>query len=78
MPGDDIRCRAQVTDTCQDGKPYLGEDSWTMDGTFDGETIVCNTCFLVIMPLTESGRALTREIPAAIVEAKVRALRGDE
>lgn len=38
----------------------------SLDNTFDGETIVCDPCYIAIQPFTKSGQALTDEIPEAI------------
>jgi hypothetical protein len=32
------------------------------DGTFDGDTIVCDACYVGLMPFTDSGRALRAEL----------------
>jgi len=76
-----IRCRAQVADGCLDGEPTsrqfgdpdedlpMSEDgTWEVD---DGvETIVCDPCYVALMPLTPSGAGLRDELPAAIAKAK--------
>lgn len=46
-----IRCRAKVSPHCYEGKPsarIYGEDEPGMagDGTYDGETVVCDSCYL--------------------------------
>jgi hypothetical protein len=43
------------------------------DGTFDGESIVCDPCYMVVMRNSPSGRGLHAEIEATI--EKVRASR---
>lgn len=68
-----IRCRARLDNQCYDGssmsRQMPGEDSpvqMSEDGTFDGESIVCDACYLQLMPLTRSGAATNDEIPGAI------------
>lgn len=44
-----IRCRAHLSKKCYDGeecKLVYGEDSMADDGTFDGETVVCDPCYI--------------------------------
>lgn len=69
-----IRCRAKVTAECLDGKPswrQFGEDlPLSEDGTFDGSTIVCDPCYIRLMPLTPSGQGLHHELDDAIKKAK--------
>ncbi len=76
-----IRCRAKISPACYDGKPtstqFFGEDEpLTGDGTWlrddKGGTIVCDPCYLGLMPLTPSGRALNHELPDAIVRARLQ------
>jgi hypothetical protein len=75
-----ITCRAQISKSCYQGKPsafQFGEDlPLTEDGTFevwDGvPTIVCDACYVALMPLTPSGSALTHEINPAIQEWRAR------
>lgn len=68
-----IRCRARLGDQpCYDGSPITRQipDGARMseDGTWDGETIVCDACYLALQPLTVSGAALYDELPAAILQ----------
>jgi hypothetical protein len=56
-----IRCRAKLGDVeCFDGRPtrvQFGTDThMAEDGTFDGETIVCDPCYVALMEWTPSGR----------------------
>lgn len=71
-----VVCRAQTHSRCLDGQPTrhaFGEDlPLAEDGTFDGESIVCDPCYIGLMPLTPSGNGLLAELPAAI--AAVRAV----
>lgn len=44
-----IKCRAKLSPNCYDGhecEPIYGEDAMTDDGTFDGESVVCDPCYL--------------------------------
>jgi hypothetical protein len=63
-----IKCRAKVAAGCLDGTAgfYADDVSWTDDGTFDGETVVCDECYCAVMPRTPSGRGLSHELDAAI------------
>ena len=67
-------CRAKISPACydgQDGKQLFGDD-WGMaeDGTYDGETIICDPCYIALMPYTPSGKALGSELPAALERAR--------
>lgn len=58
-----VRCRAKLESDCLDGQqgpPMQG------DGTFDGETIVCDPCYAKACLLTPSGAGLNHELPVAI------------
>jgi hypothetical protein len=66
-----IRCRAQLEADCYDGSPMsrqTGEDDAVMadDGTFTGRSIVCDACYVRLIPLTRSQQALNDELPEAI------------
>lgn len=65
-----IRCRARLVPECYEGtstRRQFDEDGpMTLDNTWDGETIVCDPCYLAILPFSKSGQALTGEIPHAI------------
>jgi len=77
-----IRCRARVVDNCKHGRDErsvgasFGDPDYRMqyDGTWDGESIVCDPCYVELMPHTPSGQALNEELPEAI--ARVRAIQG--
>lgn len=71
-----INCRAQVHPDCLDGKPsatqFFGEDlTLDEDGTYRSfdNSIVCDPCYIHIMPLTPSGQGLMGELDAAISRA---------
>lgn len=71
-----ILCRAQLEDDCYDGSPasrQFGEEGVGMeeDGTYLAEgnyanTIICDACYVRLMPLTPSGAGLTHELHPAI------------
>jgi len=66
-----IRCRAKLVPECYDGTPaerQVGEDGTIEeDGTYSEDgTIVCDPCYIAIMPFTKSGQALLTEIDDAI------------
>jgi hypothetical protein len=69
-----ISCRAQVVPECYHGAPtrkQFAEDlPQSEDGTYDGSTIVCDPCYIALMPLTPSGRGQHHELPAAIEKAR--------
>ena len=71
-----ITCRAKVTDGCLDGKATVhqfGEDiDQDEDGTFLDGTIICDYCYMRLMPLTASGRGLHHELPDAIERARAQ------
>lgn len=44
-----IKCRAKRSSSCYDGRecePVYGEDSMADDGTFDGESVICDACYI--------------------------------
>jgi hypothetical protein len=43
-----IKCRAKVSKHCYDGKLEAGiyPDGMSDDGTWDGETVVCDPCYI--------------------------------
>lgn len=69
-----IVCRARVSEDCYQGRPtsvQFGKDlPLDEDGTFDGRSIVCDACYVTLMPLTPSGRGLHHELDAAIADAR--------
>ena len=74
-----IRCRAKVVANCLDGAPtrrqFLEDLPMTEDGTWEAdehgeETIVCDPCYVALMPLTPSGQGLLEELPASIERAR--------
>lgn len=66
------RCRAQIASDCE-GTVGDAESPADEYGTFDGESVVCMSCYCALMPLTPSGRALTHEIEPAIARARAQA-----
>lgn len=71
-----IRCRARVSHYCEHGRPvsdvYEAPDWEKEDGTYNrlSETVVCNQCYVKLMPLTPSGQALNHELELAILAAR--------
>lgn len=65
-----ISCRARVSGECLHGEPAVRQFSADLpmseDGTFDGESVVCDPCYLLLLPRTRSGRGLSHELPEAI------------
>jgi hypothetical protein len=44
-----IRCRARIADDCYHDRECVevyGDDSMSGDGTFDGESVVCDACYI--------------------------------
>ena len=70
-------CRARITDACLHGKEVargvLADYAMEDDGTFDGESVVCDACYVELIPLTPSGSGLIDELPRAIRMARVHA-----
>jgi hypothetical protein len=47
----EIRCRSKKSLDCYDGKEeatIYGEDGQEEDGTWDGESVVCDACYIAI------------------------------
>ncbi len=52
-----IRCRARKSTDCYDGRecePIYGEDSMAGDCTYDGETVVCDACYIAWLTCSSS------------------------
>ncbi len=62
-----IKCRAKVHPDCYDGRRESPEERMREDGTWDGDTVVCDACYIVL------GTPLYEELPAAIAAARARA-----
>ena len=46
-----LRCRSRKAVDCYDGQPeerFYGEMGMDTDGTWDGETVVCDACYIAI------------------------------
>lgn len=74
-PEDTIRCRANLTEACQRGKPskYENPDGWREDGTYDKatDTIICTPCYMAVgQPLRQEMNDVVNE------ERRVRGLDG--
>ena len=69
-----IVCRAKVHPSCFDGKPSSAQFGRDLplyeDGTYDGTSIVCDRCYVVVMRYSPSGMGLNRELDAAIKLAR--------
>lgn len=65
-----VACRAQVSETCDNGKDerivYGPDETQQDDGTWDGGTVVCDPCYVLLMPYSASGQLLEHEIRSTI------------
>lgn len=63
-----VHCRARVSVDCENGEePYYDQEE---DGTWNGESVICDPCYIKLMPYTPSGRALLDEIDEALEEIR--------
>jgi hypothetical protein len=76
-----IHCRAKISASCEDGQEWDAEvaPDQSGDGTYvpgddatDHEqgTVVCDPCYVFVMPWTPSGVGLNPELPDAIDQAR--------
>ena len=72
MTGGLVRCRARVSRGCYHGREEreVYGSAMTDDGTWDGESVVCDVCYAGLLPLTPSGMGLAHELEEAIAEAR--------
>jgi hypothetical protein len=81
MTNEKMVCRARIAGSCLDGRQMseeLGyEGTMADDGTYDGESIVCDPCYLVLLPFTPSGAGLTHELNPAIERARNKLSRSE-
>jgi hypothetical protein len=74
----EINCRAQVSTQCFHGRPIVAqfgfEGTMEDDGTYDIATnsIVCDACYIKLMPFTPSGRALRDEVRGSNLKEAIR------
>lgn len=64
-----INCRAKVSQDCYDGRDersIYGSDGQASDGTWDGDSVVCDACYLTL------GQPLLPQLEAAIAMAQKR------
>lgn len=65
-----ILCRARIAENCLHGRPtrlQFGEPlPMDEDGTFDGERIVCDACYMPIIAASPSGQGTHAEIAALL------------
>lgn len=50
-PDERVRCRSRASGKCYDGRlssEVYPEDGMSDDGTFDGETVVCDACYIAL------------------------------
>ena len=65
-----ISCRARLSQACEHGTPDDSELPMREDGTYNGFTVVCTSCYIELMPHTPSGRALEEEIEQTILKLR--------
>lgn len=72
-----IRCRATLVPACYDGEPSGpvydddeedGVTGMAGDGTWDGQSVICDPCYIALEPFTPSGRCLTSELRPETIE----------
>jgi hypothetical protein len=62
-----IVCRARLGDQpCYHGRREDPEQPMDDDGTWDGRSVICDACYVALMPFTRSSQALADELPGAI------------
>jgi hypothetical protein len=62
-----IVCRARLGDqACYHGRREDPEQPMDDDGTWDGRSVICDACYVALMPFTRSSQALADELPGAI------------
>jgi len=64
-----LKCRAKQSPNCQDGmdcETIYGEDSMADDGTYDGESVVCDACYIAggqpALPYPATREAVIRHV----------------
>jgi hypothetical protein len=73
-----VNCRARTSASCFHGHPvdqhYDPPDYDVEDGTFQHSSlsVVCDACYVELIPLTPSGQGLIHELDFAIQEARER------
>lgn len=77
-----IKCRAKLSPRCLDGEAsgaQFGGENLPLheDGTFDGETIVCDPCYVILVPMSPSGAGLKHELDETIDIARLIIKRRD-
>lgn len=63
----DIVCRARLDSDCLHGVAGDPDAPMPEDGTWDGKSIICDPCYIRLMPFTKSGQALHHELDEAIL-----------
>lgn len=60
-----INCRAKISHICDHGKPtkdggYHTDNDYTDDGTYNGESIICDSCYIKLgqpsVPVSQAHR----------------------
>lgn len=72
MSKETIVCRAWLPGVGCYGGSSRARGTMAEDGTYDGASIVCDACYVALMPLTPSGQGLLAELPAAITAYRAR------
>lgn len=70
---ENVVCRAHLTSKCHQGRLYSHPGShvdgsgMAVDGTYKNGSIVCDDCYVRLMPYSPSGKGLLNELDDAIV-----------
>lgn len=75
-----LNCRARISPDCEHGAE---RPNWQHDGTYRvtrerdavtpfRDSIICNACYVYLMPFTPSGHALLHELDDAVASVRKR------
>lgn len=70
-----VKCRAKLSPRCIDGEECVriyGEDSMRDDGLFNGESVICDACYVLIgapgMPFPASRRDVLAHVDGVVAD----------
>lgn len=65
-----VVCRARIVQSCLHGRPeeavYPESKTQSEDGTWNGRSVICNSCYVALLPYTPDGMGLLADLPRAI------------